>query len=274
MTKKRTSHESRTPKPRALASGIPVHCLHDEIVPSRELKLWGEQHGSKNPQLHPPKQLDRYELVVAGDGTKPGNGYRRAAIRSTLSGCITKGNGLVLMARRLGWDVPIENQHYATRAEEIRDVAADNELARLAQRDNEALQQMLGELDPGDIQFTAVSTEEFERLLADSGIPEGEFAITAKLHESYDYVLIATTNETEFAFLQNLLGVTPERSYKKTGVGIGRVIPLARALAALRANRHSLDVQGGDHDDAQADSKRPRVRPAKPASRVRGRRGK
>jgi hypothetical protein len=266
MTKKRTSH--KTPKPRAVASGIPVHCLHDEIIPSRELKLWGEQHGSKNPQLHPPKQLDRYEVVVRG------NGYRRAAIRSTLSGCITKGNGLVLMARRQGWDVPIENQHYANRAEEIRDVAADNELARLAQRDNEALQQMLGELDPGDIQFTAVSTEEFERLLADSGIPEGEFAITSKLHESYDYVLIATTNETEFAFLQNLLGVTPERSYKKTGVGIGRVIPLARALAALRANRHSLDVQGGDDDHAQTAAKRPRVRSPKPARRVRASRRK
>ena len=42
MTKKRTSHESRKSRPRALASGIPVHCLHDEIVPSRELKLWGE----------------------------------------------------------------------------------------------------------------------------------------------------------------------------------------------------------------------------------------
>jgi hypothetical protein len=65
--------------------------------------------------------------------------------------------------------------------------------------------------------------------------PKAEFPITAKLHESYDYVLIFTTNATEFAFLQNLLGIQPERSYKKTGVGLGRAIPLERAIAALRA---------------------------------------
>jgi len=45
------------------------------------------------------------------------------------------------MARRRGWQVPIERQAYANRAEEIRDVAADNRIAEMA------------ELDPGEIQF-------------------------------------------------------------------------------------------------------------------------
>lgn len=245
------------------ASGIPVHCKHDRIVPAAELKLWNEQPGSKNPQVHPPAQLDRYETVVEK------NGYRRCAVVSSLSGCVTKGNGLVQMARRRQWDVPIEIQHYATRAEELRDVAADNQLAKLAQTDKDALRQLLGELDPGDIQFTAVSADEFERLLAETNIPEAEFPITAKLGESYDYILIFTTNATEFAFLQNLVGLRPERSYKKQGVGLGRAIPLERALVALRANRHSLDVQGGDHDHTPAAAKRARVRPAKPAGGLR-----
>jgi hypothetical protein len=168
MTKKRTSHE--TPKPRGVASGIPVFCLHDEIVDAASLKLWSEQPGQKNPQVHPAKQLDRYELVVAGDGRKPGNGFRRCAVVSTLSGCVTKGNGLVMMARRRGWQVPIERQAYANRAEEIRDVAADNRIAEMAEHDDDALKKMLGELDPGEIQFAAVSAEEFEQLLADAGI--------------------------------------------------------------------------------------------------------
>ena len=60
-----------------MASGIAVHCHCDEIVPASELKLWSEQPGMKNPQLHPPKQLDRYELVIAGKGSKRGNGYLR-----------------------------------------------------------------------------------------------------------------------------------------------------------------------------------------------------
>ena len=250
------------PKPRGHAGDIPIFCSFDHIVPASDLKLWSEQPGTKNPQVHPAKQLDRYETVILG------NGYRRAAIRSTLSGCITKGNGLVQMARRRGWSVPIEDQHYQSRAEEIRDVAADNELARLAQRDKDALQQLLGELDPGDIQFSGVSTEEFERLLSESDVPDGEFPITAKLGESYDYVLIFTTNATEFAFAQNLFGIQPERSYKKTGFGLGRAITLERAIAALRANRHSLDVQGEHHDHAPTHAGSGRVRAGKPARRV------
>jgi len=152
---------SKTPPfaaPRAFAGDIPIHCLFDEIVPAADLKLWSEQPGSKNPQSHPPAQLDRYETVVTG------NGYRRCAVRSSLSGCITKGNGLVQMARRRGWSVPIENQHYATRAEELRDVAADNQLAKLAQTDNAALALLLGELDTATRKFAAVTEAEFDEL--------------------------------------------------------------------------------------------------------------
>jgi hypothetical protein len=213
MVPKPCSHETRrrrpagkAPKPRGFAGEIPIYCGHDAVVPASELKLWGEQPGSKNPQVHPPAQLDRYETVVTG------NGYRRCAVVSNLSGCVTKGNGLVQMARRRGWSVPIERQDYASRAEELRDVAADNQLAKLAQTDKDALNQLLGELDPGEIQFAAVTTEEFERLLAESDIPQGEFPITSKLGESYDYVLIFTTNATEYAFAQNLFGIRPERS--------------------------------------------------------------
>jgi hypothetical protein len=168
--------------------------------------------------------------------------------------------------------VPIEDQVYKSRAEEIRDVVADNELARLAQRDEDALQKLLGELDAGEIQFSGVTKEELERLLEESSVPEGELPITAKLGESYDYVLIFTTNETEFAYLQTLLGVVSERSYKKTGAGLGRAIPLARAVAALRANRHSLDVQGADHDHAQTAPQRGRVRSQEPGRRLPARR--
>jgi hypothetical protein len=160
MTQKRTSHEKRRVKPRGFAGDgkIPVFCAHDEIVPASSLKLWSEQPGAKNPQLHPAAQLDRYETVVAG------NGFRRAAVRSTRSGCITKGNGLVQMARRRGWSVPIENQQYTTRAEELRDVAADNQLAKLAQTDNDALSFLLDELETADRKFAAVSEAEFDEL--------------------------------------------------------------------------------------------------------------
>jgi len=283
MTQKRTSHEKATHWPRrrpgeALAdepksrssktvpqaSGIPVFCHFDKIVPASELNLY-----PGNYKKHPPKQLDRMLAVIQGTPKKPGNGYRRAAVVSLLSGCVTKGNGLVQMAQRSGLEVPIEYQVYRNRAEEIRDLVADNKLAALAVDDDDALRKLLSELSPDDVQLAAVSGDELEQLLRDADIPEAEFPITAKLGESYDYVLIFCTNATEYAFLQNLVGLRPERSYKKTGVGLGRAIPLERALAALRENRHSLDVQGGNHDHAQAPAKRVRVRPGKPARGVR-----
>lgn len=242
------------------ASGVAVFCKFDAIVPSLELS----PH-PKNPKKHPAKQLDRYEHVVAGDGKKKGNGWRRAIVVSRRSGFIVKGNGGWQMAMRRGWDVPVEYQDYKSEAEELRDLVADNRLAELAETDDAKLQALLAGLGVEDLQLTGFDAGELEKMIRDNAEIEGEFPITAKLGESYDYVLIYTNNDTEFVFLQTLLGIQQERSYKKTGVGLGRAISLERAMKALRENRHSLNVQGGDDDDAPASAKRRRLRSRKPA---------
>jgi hypothetical protein len=59
--------------------------------------------------------------------------------------------------------------------------------------------------------------------------------------------------------------VQTERSYKKTGIGIGRAVPFKRFLKSLHENRHSIDVQGGNDDHASANPERRRLRPGKPA---------
>ncbi|WP_395753346.1 hypothetical protein [Prosthecobacter sp.] len=235
MTQKPSSHEILTP------DGIPVHCLHSAIVPADQLKLF-----PGNYRKHKPKQLDRMLKVVNG------NGWRRCAVVSNLSGCVIKGNGMVQLAQRNGLHVPIEYQDYKSRAEELRDLVADNKLAELAEDDDEALRKLLSEIDSSELECAAVTSEELEALIRDAEIPDAEFPITAKLHERYDYVLVFTTNESDFAFLQTLTGVEPERSYKKSGVGIGRAIPFPRFLKSIRENRHSLDVQGEQHDHAPA----------------------
>ena len=249
------------------ASGVPIFCAFTRIAPAAELKPY-----PGNWRQHPPAQLDRYERVVMGDGNKPGNGWRRAIVVSSLSGCITKGHGAWQMALRRGLDVPVEVQAYRSRAEEIRDLVADNKLSDLARSDDEALAKLLSELDAGDIELAGMTAAELERLLSETTVPEGEFPITAKLGEQYDYVLIFTTNATEFAFLQTLLNIRQERSYKKTGIGLGRAIPLERALKALHENRHSIHVAGALDDHAPAHPKRDRMRARKPGARVRKRR--
>lgn len=144
------------PKPKPiLATGISVHCHFDKILSAGALKPY-----PGNWKSHPPAQLDRYEQVIRG------NGWRRAVVISKLSGCITKGHGAWQTAKRAGLDIPVEYQPYKNRAEEIRDLVADNKLAELAQDDDTALAKLLSELDTGDLSLAAVSSDELRTLIA------------------------------------------------------------------------------------------------------------
>ena len=206
MSKKTTSHEiaeepsAPAPQPPVQASGIPVHCAFHELRPAASL-----QPHPDNAKLHPAKQLDRYEQIVLG------NGWRRPIVLSDLTGRIVKGHGAWLMAKRRDWLVPIEIQHYDTSTEERRDLLADNRLAELAETDDEKLAALLSSLDAGDLALTGFDPADLAQLLADSTEPEAEFPITARLHESYDYVLIFCDNEPDFVFLQTLCGIAQER---------------------------------------------------------------
>lgn len=263
MAKKQGSHEI-PPAAEATPDGIAVHCKYDQLVLASELKLY-----PGNYRKHKAKQIDRMHTVIVGKTKGKGNGWRRCAVVSKLSGLVIKGNGMVQMAQRHGLHVPVEFQSYASRREEIRDLIADNRLAELAEDDADALKKLLSELDASEIEFAAVTTAEIEALLADDEISEAEFPITAKLHESYDYVLVFCDNESDFMFLQTLCGVETERSYKKTGIGLGRAIPFQRFLSAIRENHHSIHVQGGDNDNAPAHTGRVDRRARKPTKAVR-----
>lgn len=72
MAKNPTSHKTKTKpsQPRATASGIPVHCLHDEIVSPESL----EPFPGGNYRKHPAAQLDKFERIIEG------NGWRRAIV--------------------------------------------------------------------------------------------------------------------------------------------------------------------------------------------------
>lgn len=64
-------------------------------------------------------------------------GWRRAVTVSKRSGCITKGHGAWLAAAVAGLtECPVVFQDYATEAEELEDLIADNALARKSRVDN------------------------------------------------------------------------------------------------------------------------------------------
>ena len=129
------------PTPPILASGIPVHCAHRELADVTTLV----RH-PRNVNQHSDRQLALYAKIIRH------RGWRSAVVVSNRSGLVVKGNGAVLAAGILGVElVPIDRQDFENEAEEVAHMLADNELARLAEDDADALKTLLDELDAGGL---------------------------------------------------------------------------------------------------------------------------
>lgn len=221
------------------SSSIPVHCAHHKLVPIGDLKP-----NPANPNKHPARQIELYGAAIRA------HGWRESVTVSKLSGLIVRGHGAILAARIIGAAViPVEYQDYATPAEELADLLADNRLAHLSATDAELLKAALQALDPCAV--TGYSCTEIAELLAELA-PLPEFPITAMLNERHDFVLVTVDNETDWQFLKNLAGVRTERSFKNNVIGEGRVVPFARFLESLRENLHSIPPAIGHDQHAEA----------------------
>ena len=207
-----------------LASGVPVHCAHHEIVSIHELK----PHLA-NPNKHPERQLALYSAAIRQ------HGWREAIRVSRRSGCIISGHGAVEAARRLPAEmVPVEFQDYATEEEELADMLAHNRLAELAQTDGEKLREILKQLGGVASNFiTGYTPAAISDILAEVA-PAPQYPITPRLNEAHRILCIATDNDTDWAFLKNLAGVRVERSYKNATIGEAHVISFSRFIEALR----------------------------------------
>jgi len=127
---------STTATPKAYAGSVPVFCAHDAIVPLKDLRP-----NPKNPNQHPPEQIKLLASIIRATGW-------RAPIT------VTKGHGR-LMAAQLDdlTDAPVDYQDYASEAEELADLTADNRIAELATTDNKMLAEVFADIDTGEIPF-------------------------------------------------------------------------------------------------------------------------
>lgn len=144
-------------EPRAMIGDIPVFCAYDEL-----LDIGKAVPNPKNPNHHPDSQIELLAKIIKAQG------WRQPITISNRSGLIVKGHGRLLAAIRLNADqVPVDFQNYATEAEEIADLTADNRLAELAEMENDALADILQEIDTDEfpIELTGYTQEEFEQLL-------------------------------------------------------------------------------------------------------------
>lgn len=148
--------QSPDTQPRVHASGIPVYCAYDKIVPISQLRP-----NPKNPNKHPQDQLEKLGKIIRG------NGWRNPITVSTRSGLIVKGHGRMKAAELEEFEeVPVEFQNYDSEEAELADLTADNRLAELAMVDAKMLTEIFGDIDTGAIDFelSGYTEKEYEYL--------------------------------------------------------------------------------------------------------------
>jgi len=185
MAKKKPKPEAAAPElfdykttaePKAWADGIPVFCAHDAIIKTSELKP-----NPKNPNQHPPEQVKLLGAIIRGQG------WRGPITVSTRSGLIVRGHGRLMAAQLEDLaEVPVDYQNYASEAEEMADLVADNRIAELSDPDTKMLAEVFADIDTGEIpfMFSGYTEEEYGNIV--SALSE---AIHAKELEDPDAVI-------------------------------------------------------------------------------------
>ena len=123
----------------------------------------------KNPNTHPPAQVDLLAKVIKHQG------WRNPIVVSKRSGFVIAGHARLKAALALGLDqVPVDHQEFETEADEWAHLVADNKLAELADPDDSMLADLLRELtaDGVDLELAGFGEDDLSELLG--GIDEGD----------------------------------------------------------------------------------------------------
>jgi len=221
---------------KAVADGIKVYCNYDEIVSVTDLKP-----NPENPNRHPAEQIELLAKIIQK------NGWRERIIVSTLSGMIVKGHGRYQAAIRAALSqVPVEYQYYETKADEVKDLIADNKIAELSGIDNEIAFKLIKDLgqDDFDLQLAGFNVEDFEKDWSgavgknDTGAAAPEIEFSEELVESSNYIVLVFNNDIDWLQAMSLFDLkTVKALHSKKGFevkGIGRVLNGSKAIEKIK----------------------------------------
>lgn len=149
--------------------GIAVHCAFDEFADVVTL-----QPNPRNPNKHGDKQVAMLAKIIRHQG------WRAPVVVSRRSGFVVAGHGRLQAAALLQVEkVPVNYQDFATEADEWAHLVADNRIAELADMDNDALAEILRDLDGLDMdaELTGFDDSEIEKITGefsvnDAGMPD------------------------------------------------------------------------------------------------------
>lgn len=134
-----------------------IECAHDAVVKLGRLK----PHPG-NPNTHPPEQIRLLSKIIGAQG------WRLPIVVSKRSGFIVAGHARLEAAKALKLkDAPVDYQEFASEAEEIAHLIADNRIAELAEMDRSALRELAEQIDSGgfDMELAGFDQAALEELM-------------------------------------------------------------------------------------------------------------
>ena len=214
---------------------IPVHCAHTRLVDPNTLKP-----NPVNPNRHSAHQIQLLASIIQEQG------WRNPVTVSKRSGLIVRGHGRLEAALLIGCEViPVDEQDYASDAEELADLLADNRLSELAELDEDDLRKVLRSIQDGDpdfdIELTGFMEDEIRKLMDDADNPEDELETIPRMEcqafETHDYLVFMFHDLRDWMQVLQLMGVR-EVDYSITRrtkkIGLGRVLHGKRLIELCR----------------------------------------
>ena len=232
---------------------IPVHCAHTALLDPNTLRP-----NPANPNRHSAHQIQLLASIIQEQG------WRGPITVSKRSGLIVRGHGRLEAALLMGAEkVPVDYQDYASEAEELADLLADNRLSELAELDEDDLKRVIESIrtsDPSfDLELTGFMEDEIRKLFEDEDPAEDLETIPRmeiQAFEHHDYLVFMFHDLRDWMLALQLLGVREvdfsiTRKTKKIGLGRvlhgKRLLELARKRAAM-AGTGPTEPAPGDHE--------------------------
>ena len=255
---------------------IPIYCAHTRVIDPNTLKP-----NPANPNRHSAHQIQLLASIIQEQG------WRNPITLSKRSGLIVRGHGRLEAALLIGCDVvPVDEQDYATEAEELADLLADNRLAELAELDEDELKRLLKsiqESDPAfDLELTGFAEDEIRKLF-DAEDPAEDLEIIPRMEcqafEHHDYLVFMFHDLRDWMQVLQLMGVREvdysiTRTTKK--LGIGRVLHGKRLIqlcqrAAMAGTPTTEPAPGHPEPQPRANDDQPQAVPERHAAGARKR---
>lgn len=187
------------------------------------------------PATYNPRRMRPSAFVKLKEGLQR-FGMVDPLIVNSNTGVVVGGHQRLRAAIDLGWEkVPIVRVDLTPDEEKALNIALNN-AEMTGTYDKGLLTEVLDSLKGTEF-LTATGFDErqiaqmIESVKRHTEVPT--YPLAARLLEHYDYVVIFATHETDWMNLQSIFRLKTEQSYKKSKVGLGRVVPFERFLEVL-----------------------------------------